>query len=58
MERSLNSEAGMGTNSKKANILRAQDALREMIPGKCQLFDMLPKFLLTELDIFLRHVVT
>jgi hypothetical protein len=32
------------TNCKKANILRAQDALKEIIPGKCQLFDMLSRF--------------
>jgi len=42
MERSSNSEADMVTNSEKANILRAKEALREIISGKCQLFDMLP----------------
>ena len=44
MERSSNSEAGVVTNSEKANVLRAKDALSEIIPGKCQLFDTLPTF--------------
>ena len=43
MERSSNSEADMVTNSEKANILRAKEALREIISGKCQLFDLLPR---------------
>ena len=44
MERGLNSEAGVVTNPEKADILKAKDALGGIIPGKCQLFDMLPFF--------------
>jgi len=48
----------MVTNSEKANILRAKEALRKIISGKCQLFDMLPKSLRCGLVITLEEVKT